>query len=175
MEHDHPVATGDLADQVFPHMRQSPPSTPIWRRGRPRALMHKFSGEHRPELQDSPPRDLARDIHRFREQGFDVAIAERGSIEPDDVSNRFRRNRCRKRDCHGHLTKTARRLWCKRGKRILLARGSVESEQFLERRTQDPILRLVTEVRLELPCDLALQQYDQILADFSSRIAPEIG
>ena len=52
MEHDHPVATDDLADQVFPHMRQSPRSTPIWRRGRPRALMHKFSGEHRPELQD---------------------------------------------------------------------------------------------------------------------------
>ncbi len=62
-----------------------------------------------------------------------------------------------------------------KGKGILLARGSVESEQFLERRTQDPILRLVTELRLELPYDLALQQYDQILADFSSRIAPEIG
>lgn len=61
-----------------------------------------------------------------------------------------------------------------RAKGILLARGSVESEQFLERRTQDPILRLVTELGLELPYDFALQQYDQILADFSSRIAPEI-
>ena len=65
-------------------------------------------------------------------------------------------------------------LVVQRAKGILLARGSVESEQFLERRTQDPILRLVTELRLELPYDFALQQYDQILADFSSRIAPEI-
>ena len=62
-----------------------------------------------------------------------------------------------------------------REKRILSARGSVESEQFLERLTQDPILPLVTEMHLELPYDLALQQYDQILAGFSSRMVPEIG
>jgi hypothetical protein len=35
--------------------------------------------------------------------------------------------------------------------------------------------RFATELRLEPPHDLALQQYDQIAADFSSRIAPEIG
>ena len=29
MPHDRPGATGDLADQVVPHMRQSPRSTPI--------------------------------------------------------------------------------------------------------------------------------------------------
>jgi hypothetical protein len=29
-------------------------------------------------------------------------------------------------------------------------------------------------LRLELPYDLALEQYEQILTDFSARIAPEI-
>ena len=62
-----------------------------------------------------------------------------------------------------------------KGETHSLGPGSFESEQFLERLTQDPILPLVTELRAELPYDLALQQYDQILADFSSRIAPELG
>jgi alkanesulfonate monooxygenase SsuD/methylene tetrahydromethanopterin reductase-like flavin-dependent oxidoreductase (luciferase family) len=61
-------------------------------------------------------------------------------------------------------------------RRILFARDLVgTSEQILEWLAQDPILPLVTELRLELPYDLALQQYDQILTDFSSRIASEIG
>jgi alkanesulfonate monooxygenase SsuD/methylene tetrahydromethanopterin reductase-like flavin-dependent oxidoreductase (luciferase family) len=61
-------------------------------------------------------------------------------------------------------------------RRILFARDLVgTSEQILEWLRRDPILPLVTELRLELPYDLALDQYDQILTDFSSRIAPELG
>jgi hypothetical protein len=33
----------------------------------------------------------------------------------------------------------------------------------------------VTELRLELPYDLAFGQYEQILADFSIAIAPKLG
>ena len=53
--------------------------------------MHKFSGEYRPELQDSPPQGLARDIHPLAQQGCDVTIAKRESEkEPDGVSNHLR-------------------------------------------------------------------------------------
>jgi alkanesulfonate monooxygenase SsuD/methylene tetrahydromethanopterin reductase-like flavin-dependent oxidoreductase (luciferase family) len=61
-------------------------------------------------------------------------------------------------------------------RRTLFARDLVgTTEQILEWMTQDPILPQVTELRLELPYDLALEQYEQILTDFSARIVPEIG
>jgi alkanesulfonate monooxygenase SsuD/methylene tetrahydromethanopterin reductase-like flavin-dependent oxidoreductase (luciferase family) len=60
-------------------------------------------------------------------------------------------------------------------RRILFARDLVgTAEQILDWLTRDPILPQVTELRLELPYDLALEQYEQILTDFSARIAPEI-
>jgi alkanesulfonate monooxygenase SsuD/methylene tetrahydromethanopterin reductase-like flavin-dependent oxidoreductase (luciferase family) len=61
-------------------------------------------------------------------------------------------------------------------RRTLFARDLVgTTEQILEWLAQDPILPQVTELRLELPYDLTLEQYEQILTDFSARIAPEIG
>jgi alkanesulfonate monooxygenase SsuD/methylene tetrahydromethanopterin reductase-like flavin-dependent oxidoreductase (luciferase family) len=70
----------------------------------------------------------------------------------------------------------ARTLTPQGERRILFARDLVgTSEQILEQLARDPILPLVTELRLELPYDLTLQQYDQILTDFCSGIAPELG
>jgi alkanesulfonate monooxygenase SsuD/methylene tetrahydromethanopterin reductase-like flavin-dependent oxidoreductase (luciferase family) len=61
-------------------------------------------------------------------------------------------------------------------RRTLFARDLIgTTEQILEQLARDPILLQVAELRLELPYDLALEHYEQILTDFSARIAPEIG
>jgi hypothetical protein len=39
----------------------------------------------------------------------------------------------------------------------------------------DPVLGQVRELRLELPYDLPFENYQQILEDFITRIAPELG
>jgi alkanesulfonate monooxygenase SsuD/methylene tetrahydromethanopterin reductase-like flavin-dependent oxidoreductase (luciferase family) len=70
----------------------------------------------------------------------------------------------------------ARTLAPQGARRTLFARDLVgTTEQILEQLAQDPILPQVTELRLELPYDLVLENYEQILTDFSRRIAPEIG
>jgi hypothetical protein len=58
-----------------------------------RASTAKFSGEHRPELQDPSPHRFVGDIQpTLSEQVFDVAIAERETqIEPNSVPNNRRR------------------------------------------------------------------------------------
>lgn len=48
-------------------------------------------------------------------------------------------------------------------------------EQILEALTRDPVLRHVTELRLELPPGLMVHDYEQILSAFVQHIAPEIG
>jgi len=45
----------------------------------------------------------------------------------------------------------------------------------LESLSKDPVVLLVNELRLELPYDLAFEQYEQILTDFLSKIAPGLG
>jgi alkanesulfonate monooxygenase SsuD/methylene tetrahydromethanopterin reductase-like flavin-dependent oxidoreductase (luciferase family) len=73
-------------------------------------------------------------------------------------------------------SRRARTLAPQGARRTLFARDLVgTAEQILEQLAQDPILPQVTELRLELPYDLALGHYEQILTDFSGRIAPEIG
>jgi alkanesulfonate monooxygenase SsuD/methylene tetrahydromethanopterin reductase-like flavin-dependent oxidoreductase (luciferase family) len=73
-------------------------------------------------------------------------------------------------------SRRARTLAPQGERRTLFARDLVgTAEQILEQLAQDPILPQVTELRLELPYDLALEQYEQILTDFSERIAPELG
>lgn len=49
------------------------------------------------------------------------------------------------------------------------------SDEILERLRLDPVLREVQELRLELPYDLPFGNYRQILGDFITRIAPELG
>jgi hypothetical protein len=79
------------------HLVEMPP------RGWPRASTAKFSGEHRPELQDPSPHRFVGDIQpTLSEQVFDVAIAERETqIEPNSVPNNRRRKLVAgKRDRH---------------------------------------------------------------------------
>lgn len=49
------------------------------------------------------------------------------------------------------------------------------SEQILERLFNDPVLAGVQELRLELPYEFKAHEYEQILTDFVTRIAPELG
>lgn len=49
------------------------------------------------------------------------------------------------------------------------------SEQILELLHQDPLLHQVEELRIELPYEFNIEEYEQILSDFIERVAPEIG
>lgn len=49
------------------------------------------------------------------------------------------------------------------------------AEQILERLFHDPVLRLVNELRIELPYELHYAEYSQIISDFATLIAPELG
>jgi alkanesulfonate monooxygenase SsuD/methylene tetrahydromethanopterin reductase-like flavin-dependent oxidoreductase (luciferase family) len=61
-------------------------------------------------------------------------------------------------------------------RRTLYASDLVGSaEQILERLFSDPILPLVSELRLELPYEFEDQEYRQILHDFFTLIAPQLG
>ncbi|UWU23754.1 LLM class flavin-dependent oxidoreductase (plasmid) [Rhizobium sp. CB3060] len=61
-------------------------------------------------------------------------------------------------------------------KRTLFARDIVgTSDEILERLFADPLLPEVSELRLELPYEFEHEQYRQILHDFVTRIAPELG
>lgn len=61
-------------------------------------------------------------------------------------------------------------------RRTLFAKDLVGPSDFiLEALRSDPILPSVQELRLELPYDLELVQYQQILSDFATSIAPELG
>ena len=61
-------------------------------------------------------------------------------------------------------------------KRTLFARDIVgKAEEILEQLLADPILPQVKEFRLELPYEFEEEEYRQILHDFVTLIAPELG
>jgi len=61
-------------------------------------------------------------------------------------------------------------------RRTLFARDIVgSSDEILERLRKDPILPYVGEFRLELPYEFHDEEYRQILHDFVTSIAPELG
>ncbi|ACM30187.1 LLM class flavin-dependent oxidoreductase [Agrobacterium rhizogenes] len=61
-------------------------------------------------------------------------------------------------------------------RRTLFARDIIgTSEEILEQLFADPVLPKVSELRLELPYEFEHEQYRQILHDFVTRIAPELG
>ena len=61
-------------------------------------------------------------------------------------------------------------------KRTLFARDLVgTSEQILEQLLADPAVHAVNELRLELPYEYPLPDYEQILFDVKNAIAPELG
>jgi len=49
------------------------------------------------------------------------------------------------------------------------------ADQILEQLLKDPVVEQIHELRLELPYDLPFEYYQQILEDFITRIAPELG
>ncbi|EMH4162925.1 LLM class flavin-dependent oxidoreductase [Pluralibacter gergoviae] len=61
-------------------------------------------------------------------------------------------------------------------RRTLFSQDMVGSaEQILERLFDDPVLRQVNELRIELPYELSYAEYSQIISDFVTLIAPELG
>ncbi|MCG7365567.1 LLM class flavin-dependent oxidoreductase [Pantoea sp. ACRSH] len=61
-------------------------------------------------------------------------------------------------------------------RRTLFSQDIVGSaEQILERLFNDPVLHLVNELRIELPYELHYAEYSQIISDFATLIAPELG
>ncbi len=61
-------------------------------------------------------------------------------------------------------------------RRTLFPRDLVgTSDQILEQLFKDPVLAGVQELRLELPYEFKTHEYEQILSDFVTRIAPELG
>ncbi|MGZ2749368.1 LLM class flavin-dependent oxidoreductase [Burkholderia stagnalis] len=61
-------------------------------------------------------------------------------------------------------------------RRTLYAEDLVGSAaEIAERLLEDPIVRQVRELRLELPYDLAPDEYEQILTDFVLHVAPHLG
>ncbi|MBB3637512.1 LLM class flavin-dependent oxidoreductase [Variovorax atrisoli] len=61
-------------------------------------------------------------------------------------------------------------------RRTLFANDLVgSSDEILERLRRDPVLPLVSELRVELPYNFGSEDYEQILTDLSRRIAPELG
>lgn len=49
------------------------------------------------------------------------------------------------------------------------------ADQILERLYRDPVLREVKEFRVELPYEFTIDEYSQIIGDFATLIAPELG
>ncbi|MCY1535854.1 hypothetical protein D9M68_712780 [compost metagenome] len=49
------------------------------------------------------------------------------------------------------------------------------ADEILERLHRDPVLPLVSELRVELPYNFDSEAYEQILDDLAVRIAPELG
>nr|WP_298100895.1 LLM class flavin-dependent oxidoreductase [uncultured Shinella sp.] len=73
-------------------------------------------------------------------------------------------------------SRTERTLTPQGERRTLYAQDIVgTAEQILERLHADPILPHVSELRLELPYEFEDEEYRQIVHDFVTRIAPELG
>lgn len=61
-------------------------------------------------------------------------------------------------------------------RRTLFSRDLVgSSDEIIERLLADSVLPQVSELRLELPYEFALEEYVQIITDFATRIAPALG
>ncbi|MCC3748878.1 LLM class flavin-dependent oxidoreductase [Rouxiella badensis] len=82
----------------------------------------------------------------------------------------------RKRYADFAASRHARTLSPQGERRTLFSPDLVGSaDQILEQLHQDPLLQEVEELRIELPYEFNIDQYQQILTDFITLIAPEIG
>jgi alkanesulfonate monooxygenase SsuD/methylene tetrahydromethanopterin reductase-like flavin-dependent oxidoreductase (luciferase family) len=107
-----------------------------------------------------------------RSSGRARRIALGRVIVPTDSADRLTRQR------YGEYaaSRYERTLAPQGDRRTLFARDLVgTSEDILEQLFNDPILPLVSELRLELPYEFEEDEYRQILSDFVTLIAPELG
>ncbi|MGW1214398.1 LLM class flavin-dependent oxidoreductase [Streptomyces sp. NPDC002499] len=93
-------------------------------------------------------------------------------IVPFDGADRATRARYREYAASRH----ARTLAPQGPKRILFAPDVVgTAEQILEQLAADPVVSVVSELRLELPYEFRREEYEQILHDVRHLVAPELG
>jgi len=84
----------------------------------------------------------------------------------------------RTRQCYREFSegRRARTLTAHGERRTLFAPDLVgTADEIVARLLDDPVVGQVRELRLELPYDLPFENYQQILEDFVTRIAPELG
>ncbi|EJZ22823.1 LLM class flavin-dependent oxidoreductase (plasmid) [Rhizobium sp. Pop5] len=111
-------------------------------------------------------------IETFRTAGTERRVALGRVIVPFDSADAATRRRYRDYTDGRH----ARTLSPQGERRTLFARDIVgTSEEILERLFADPILPEVNELRLELPYEFEHEEYRQILHDFVTIIAPQLG
>ncbi|EJC83059.1 LOW QUALITY PROTEIN: flavin-dependent oxidoreductase, F420-dependent methylene-tetrahydromethanopterin reductase [Rhizobium leguminosarum bv. trifolii WSM2297] len=111
-------------------------------------------------------------IETFRAAGTGRRVALGRVIVPFDSADKATRRRYRDyaEGRHG-------RTLSPQGERRTLFAGDVVgmSDEILEQLFADPILPSVSELRLELPYEFEHEEYRQILHDFVTTIAPELG
>ncbi|MBB2841637.1 LLM class flavin-dependent oxidoreductase [Rhizobium sophoriradicis] len=111
-------------------------------------------------------------IKTYRDSGTQRRVALGRVIVPFDSADAATRRRYRDYADGRHQ----RTLSPQGERRTLFARDIVgTSEEILEQLFADPILPEVSELRLELPYEFEHEEYRQILHDFVTRIAPELG
>ncbi|MBX4904798.1 LLM class flavin-dependent oxidoreductase [Rhizobium bangladeshense] len=111
-------------------------------------------------------------INTYRGSGTERRIALGRVIVPFDSADSATRRRYRDYADGRH----ERTLSPQGERRTLFARDIVgTSDEILERLFSDPVLPEVSELRLELPYEFEHEQYRQILHDFVTSIAPELG
>ncbi|ANM19257.1 luciferase-like monooxygenase protein (plasmid) [Rhizobium sp. N541] len=111
-------------------------------------------------------------IETYRGAGPQRRVALGRVIVPFDSADAATRRRYRDYAAGRHQ----RTLSPQGERRTLFARDIVgTSEEILEQLFSDPILPEVGELRLELPYEFEHEEYRQILHDFVTRIAPQLG
>lgn len=115
----------------------------------------------------------SRQLERYRSSGgSDRRVALGRVIVPFDSADSVTRKRYADYAAGRH----ERTLSPQGERRTLFARDLVgTSEEILERLHADPILPHVRELRLELPYEFQDEEYRQIIHDFVTLIAPELG
>ncbi|RWX74965.1 LLM class flavin-dependent oxidoreductase [Neorhizobium lilium] len=104
--------------------------------------------------------------------GMTPRVAAGRVIVPTDGADRRTRNKYQAYAASRH----ERTLSPQGPRRTLFSRDLVgSSDEILERLFADAVLPDVRELRLELPYELALEEYVQIITDFAEKIAPQLG
>ena len=134
-------------------------------------LGNVLSGEHTDDFLQAQSALIER--YRASEAGPRVGRVALGRvIVPLDSADAATRRRYRE----FAASRIERTLTPQGERRTLFATDLVgTSDEILERLRKDPVLPQVSELRVELPYNVASEEYEQILDDLARRIAPELG